>query len=148
MTAVRKVLIKVFLPISVLIAIFMSLAWLPERFPDHGVVSAAIYEGNLDRVRELLDRGADPNSRRATLSTLSKFLGKTSYTSHNLLDFSERTPLLIEALNRQEVAIAQLLIERGADPNARDAEGQSALDRARDMELPLMVKLLQENGAH
>jgi ankyrin repeat protein len=148
MAALRKTLFKVLVPILVLVGILMVLATLPEIFPDHGVMSDAIYNGDVDRVRELLDRGADPNSRRATLSTISKFLSKTGYTSRIMLDFSERTPLLIEALNGEQFAIAQLLLERGADPNVSDNAGMSALTRARDMQAPpQLVELLLQKGA-
>jgi ankyrin repeat protein len=148
MTALRKVLFKVFGPILVLVGIFLALAVLPEMFPDHDVVSDAIYQGDLERVRELLDRGADPNSRSAVLSILAKGMSKTGRSSNNNFDFfSERTPLLIEAINRNEYAISRLLLERGADPNVSDGEGHSALDRARDMESPQIVTLLINRGA-
>jgi len=148
MFALRKVLFRVATPILVLVGLFVILATLPEMFPDHGMVSDAIYEGNMDRVRALLDRGADPNSQRATLSTISRFLGKTGYQSDIQLDFGERTPLLIVALNREQFAIAELLLERGADPNANDKAGQSVLARARDMQAPSqLLDLLLKKGA-
>jgi ankyrin repeat protein len=75
-------------------------------------------------------------------------MSKTGRSSNNNFDFfSERTPLLIEAINRNEYAISRLLLERGADPNVSDGEGHSALDRARDMESPQIVTLLINRGA-
>ncbi|HUU35317.1 MAG TPA: hypothetical protein VMW48_14735 [Vicinamibacterales bacterium] len=118
----------------VLAGLFLILASLPALLPVRDVVSAAIDAGDLARVRELLDRGVDPNSQWAIVSPLAKGLSITGHSSRNKFDFSKRTPLLIEAINHQQYAIARLLLERGADPNLGDEFGQSALARAKDME--------------
>ncbi|MDH4066378.1 MAG: ankyrin repeat domain-containing protein [Acidobacteriota bacterium] len=136
------------LPILVVVGLYVLLATLPKVFPDRDAVSDAIAAGDVERVRELLDRGVDPNSQWAVVSPLAKGLSRTGYSSDAKFDFSIRAPLLIDALNHRQFAIARLLLERGADPNLSDEFGQSALARARDMEAPPpLVALLLQKGA-
>jgi ankyrin repeat protein len=81
---------------------------------------------NEPKVRLLLERGARVN-------TASKLTG--------------RTPLLIAAGRPGAAAVVQLLLEKGADPKARDIRGESTIFRAAfsgDMEV---LRLLVDRGA-
>jgi uncharacterized protein len=85
-----------------------------------------IRRGNLDAVRELLDRGVpiemkDPN-------------------------FSQATPLAF-AVSRKKTDIAKFLIDRGADVNARDIDGMTSLIWAVVNSDPEMVDILVAKGA-
>jgi len=149
MYALRKLFIRVGLPLLSIVGFFMGLGLMPEMFPDHDVVSDAIYDNDVARVRALLDKGADPNSRSGTLSTVVKMLSRTGSAKqgHASSDFSERTPLLIEDLRGQKDDIARLLIERGADVNARDQYDKSPLDWAQETGSAEMAALLTAKGA-
>lgn len=67
----------------------------------------AIRDNKIEKVRRLINRGFDVNETDA---------------GNVFLD----TPLYI-ACSRRHIAIAQLLLESGADPNARDLRGRTAL---------------------
>jgi len=58
-------------------------------------------------------------------------------------DASDRTPLH-QAVRHDQVAVARLLLERGADPNAKDYSGRATLHLVRD---PALATLLLDAGA-
>jgi ankyrin repeat protein len=124
---------------------FLILA-LPEIFPDHGVFYHAILDGDIERVRTLLDRGGDPNSQRTILSDTVHSLGRTSRAGSSV-DFDKQTPLVIIAIAKGEYSIARLLLERGADPNARDGWGRGVLANAATGDDVELVRLLLSMGA-
>jgi len=64
--------------------------------------------GDVKRVKELLEKGADPNTQ----------------------DEKGRTPLYWAAY-KGRVDVVKLLLERGADPNVKDGDGKTPLDLAR-----------------
>src|SRR5579872_2925580 len=66
----------------------------------------AIYQGNVARVRILLDRGASPNS--------------SGRTADHLDDEDGPTPALVLAAQYGRTDIATLLLARGANVNTRD----------------------------
>jgi len=72
--------------------------------------------GDTPGLQALLDRGADPNFR----------------VSQGRPDFLGRTPLMLAAnSDLLPVEAVRLLIARGADPNAKGPDGETALDLAR-----------------
>jgi hypothetical protein len=138
-----------FLPFIVLPLLGLTFVVLPRIFPDHGVVYDAILAGDVDGVRSLLDRGADPNSRRATLSEVCWFLYRPIYSqTGHAPDLSVREPLLVEALHHNQNEIAKLLLESGADANAADELGYTALWKAVSLDDSDLVRLLLEKGAN
>ncbi len=82
---------------------------------------AAVRAGQLDEMDALLAQGTSVNAR----------------------DSSGNTALMI-ALSERQVAVARKLLERGADGNLVNHEGVNALQIAVRMDLPEMVKLLQQ----
>lgn len=143
MRAIRRLILGFVLLVTAVIIV----AALPEYFPDHGTIEAAIFEGDVERVQLLLERGADPNSRTAVLSELSHFLLRTRNSTHALPELGERPPLLSIAIMRGEVEIARHLLEAGADPNARDERGYTPLSYAALSDAPALVELLLARGA-
>lgn len=95
----------------------------PDGFTPLGL---SAYFGHLDIVALLLDRGADPN-----------IPAKNEY---------QVTPLH-SACSIREYAISKLLIEHGADVNARQMRGVTALHSAAHIGDFAIVELLLENGA-
>ena len=59
---------------------------------------------------------------------------------------AEATPL-IDAVKRQDVVAANALLDRGADVNAAEGDGATALHWAAQLDDPTMVDLLLESGA-
>ena len=57
------------------------------------------------------------------------------------------TPLMAAAM-RRNTGIAQLLLSRGADPNARGPNGATGLSLARERNDSATVALLEQHGAH
>lgn len=87
-------------------------------------------EHNVDRerllqlIRELLDRGANPNARTAEVPPTRRFLmglGDLSW-----VDFTGQTPFLRAALSG-DLTVMKLLLEKGADPNIPTFSGTTAL---------------------
>jgi ankyrin repeat protein len=85
----------------------------------------AINRGDTDAVKSLLVRGAPVN-------------GKDEYW--------ERTPLIMAAMNGY-TEIVSLLLKRGAEPNAIDIEGWTALRYAKAYGYDEIIRMLREAGA-
>jgi ankyrin repeat protein len=84
----------------------------------------AAYEGDAERVKELLKKGANPNTK----------------------DVFGRTPLH-EAASEGSVDVVKLLLEHGADPNIQDEVGWTPLHSAALWGHDDVVKLLLVYGA-
>jgi ankyrin repeat protein len=86
----------------------------------------AAIEGNVDKLRQLLDQGVDVNMR-----TLTGLL----YTPlHN-------------SVSRGHLEAVKFLVERGADLNATNSEGETALHLAVKHRFPKIIEYLIEKGA-
>jgi len=108
--------------------------------PEENALYKAVYSNNLEKVKYLLDHGADPNARsrfgnpplhRAChrgFSGIARLL-----LSHdadvNAKDMNGVSPLHWACI-RGNTAIARYLIEAGADVNARDRKGRAPLHHA------------------
>ena len=86
----------------------------------------AVENGDIQSVRELLDRGADPNSR----------------------DDYDNTTLILALINRNgNIEIIRLLLDRGADPNLQNDRGYTVLMNASMFGYTEIVRLLLDRGA-
>lgn len=85
----------------------------------------AILHGDIANLRDLLSANIIPNVNGMCDST---------------------TPLIL-ASGRNNLAIALLLLEHGADPNKRDPDGSTSLQRAASVNNPQMFRLLLSHGA-
>jgi ankyrin repeat protein len=112
--------------------------------------------GSLDSMRLLLDAGADPNAANSVGAT--PLMWSASDTAKVRLLLAKRakvnarsllgeTPLLIAAAYDGSLETARLLIENGADVNARDKGGVSALENAAGNNNVALARLLIEKGA-
>lgn len=90
-------------------------------------LAAAVVHGNVKNVETLLARGAKVDSRVT----------------------SNRIPVLFFAAWRQDPVLAKMLIDAGADPNATDASGSTALmwSAYSDYGDPATTRVLVEAGA-
>ena len=85
-----------------------------------------------EAVELLLRRGAHVDSRNVKAES----------------DFYGMTPLIMNATQRDDcVAVTELLIAAGADINAVDAQGKTALDHAMQRSLPRITDFLSSKGA-
>ena len=82
------------------------------------------YKDNDEMIELLLGKGADPN----------------------IFGPNGETPLGLAA--KYSLKAVQMLVEKGADVNAKHEKGLSALEWAQHFEQPEIVKFLKENGAN
>ncbi len=93
--------------------------------PDSNILANAIAHSDVEAVRMLLGRGADPNKPGA----------------------QRISPLLFAIRGRRPPEIVKALLAAGADPQARTPEGQSAYKYALLAGLPQIAELLAAAGA-
>jgi len=111
----------------------------------------AAFAGNVTKVAELLDAGADVNIRVDGTTVLERAVlaGRVDVVTvvldrgadANRASFEGRTPLMFAAQSGS-ADITRALLLKGADRNARNVLGQNALDIARRNGHPPVVALL------
>jgi|GEM_PF-2312432 len=117
----------------------------------------AAYEGDVERVKKLLKKGADPNARNVVSWTplhvaasknhieITKLLLEHG-ADPNVQEEHGRTPLHVAA-SKNHVDVVKLLLERGADPNTQDENGHTPLHYSAFYGQVDVVRLLLEHGA-
>ncbi len=101
----------------------------------------AIFEGDIEEVGRLLQQGADPNANDAYDIPM---LLAAIYRADMPSDMPD--PELLQAGRQKSLKIVELLLAHGADPNARNPEGDHALVAASSL-LPDACVPLLEAGA-
>ncbi len=131
----------------------------PDGLPDQRPLWQAISVKNLNKVRLLISKGADPNipgvfSDNTPLYSailednedLFKELLSCERTDVNSVNSGDDTPLSL-ALRAKKSDIATLLLNRGANPNTKGNSTQTPLQLAINLGDQKLVELLLTKGA-
>jgi ankyrin repeat protein len=119
--------------------LFLGFSVLPVFVRGNQDLYDAIAQRDLNRVQALLRQGADPNSTWRGF----QFLNPRAKDRRRRFD----DPPLIRAIQLNHSEIAEALLDKGADVNARDASGTPALMLAAQQGQTAVVKLLLHRGA-
>lgn len=92
----------------------------PGPIRDNGVDRVAAF----GLIKELLERGADPNARVTEVLPVKRWITRLGYLSW--VDVTGQTPFLRAAYSG-DVSTMKLLLEHGADPNLTTFNGTTAL---------------------
>lgn len=113
---------------------------LPGNAPGHTPLIVATITGDPDLVRAILDRGADVHG--------TDKLGSTAlHLASNLASYPVRTESGENSIWENQIAIMGILIDAGADVNARCANGIRPVLTAAGCSNPRAVRFLVERGA-
>ena len=127
---------KAMSPLMIVVAVLLLGAALARLFPfGNSELYRAIWDGDEVRALELIHSGANPNS---TWGATHRIETENPAVRLSPLHF---------ALARAQPRVAVALIEAGADPNARDDRGDTALIVAADKNWPEVVRALLAKGA-
>ena len=97
--------------------------------------------GDVEEVKKMLDQGEKVDVRFIDL----EYDGERISDSPIIAETD--TPLLIAVKTSANTEVIQLLLERGADLSARDENGKTALEIAKERELTGLARML-ENHLH
>jgi cytohesin len=123
---------------------------------DMDLCAAALF-GDIDKIGEILKKGADPNAQDTNGLTPLLYAVREERTEivylllkngadPNAKDTNEQTPLLY-AIRKGRAEALHLLLKNGADPNAKDTDGRTPLLYAAQEERTELLHLLLKNGA-
>ena len=118
----------------------------------------AIFNGKDEAARLLIERGADlrrgDNQGRTPLHFAARYNRKAIVelliakgVDVNSRAAQERTPLNLLTLMTQNVEVARILVQNGADVNAPDSQGTMPLEHAVHQGSLAMIDLLLDSGA-
>ncbi|HEX4932520.1 MAG TPA: hypothetical protein VFV33_05020, partial [Gemmatimonadaceae bacterium] len=140
--------VKPLLVLAVALALLAGVYLLPEYWPDHRVASDAMRRDDAAKLRLYLQRGLDPDDRSQWRSGTRRMLDRVSRAPIGTSDYGDAPePLLAEAVGKCKVEFAEILMEAGADVNARAANGYSILSQAALCDRPALVQSMLRRGA-
>lgn len=108
---------------------------------NEGQLINAIANTNMDRVRQLLDAGANPNAvingntplmlaaKVGNIDAVKMLIGKGASVDNNALNSERRTPLMV-AINSDNADVVGYLLANGASVTRRDYKGLTAQEHA------------------
>jgi uncharacterized protein len=105
---------------------------------------------DIDTVRDLLEKNYPLNqpSLRGYLPLNQAVIGGHREIVRLLLEYGAdprvASTALLRAVQNNDPEIIRMLLEAGASPQAQDAAGKSALDAARELNLPDLVAVLEK----
>jgi uncharacterized protein len=120
-------------------------------------LSVAAMEENLDKVKELLQKGADPNFQNSRGNAVLIEVARAGFTpvAKLLLDHGAKVNLqdkrgmsaLMEAAAKGNLDLTKILLEKGADLNLKSATGATALLHATTGGHAQVAEYLKSKGA-
>lgn len=125
------------------------------KLADKNILGAAAHSGDIRVVKLLLEKGADPNDKKnlggAPPVTAKRLSERSKGRPQDFLPLGlggniGGTPLMFAAITKN-IEVMKLLLEKGADVNARTSRNGTALMLAAQIGDPAAVKLLLEKGA-
>jgi ankyrin repeat protein len=136
---------------------FQSISPLASLPGMNGDLLRAVDRGDLTKVKDSIDKGADIDAQSSQGTPLSlaslngdievvRFLIEKGADINVRIEEGGQTPLMAAIVGREE--IAKLLIEKGADVNVKDNAGWSPLIWASATNRADIARLLIDKGAH
>jgi ankyrin repeat protein len=108
----------------------------------------AAYQGDLEVVRTLLSEGADVNEKTTASLAMGGLQLNSDFTgTSTLVIFSPGSTALMFAVEGDHSEVVQVLLDMGADVNARDWDGYTPLMKASTTAHGDIVRLLLAKGA-
>lgn len=140
--------------IKLILSTFLQVGATEEGLKDIRLL-IAINDGDLEKVRSLIDAGSDVNARSYTGDTalvVASRKGRTEIVKTLINAGAEINSEglwhpLISAIIHGHTDVAKLLVQAGADINSKDPQGLSALKCAKEQRNFEIVSLLKEAGA-
>ena len=107
----------------------------------------AIGQGKTQSIKNLFDRGADPNACGQNLMTPFMIAVEKGNREIVILLLENGVTALIAAVRSKDPFSVKLLLSRGADANAKTKSGETALKIAMRINDVNIGKLLRQAGA-
>lgn len=140
--------VKPIVVLAAALALLTGIYLLPEYWPDHQIASDAMLRDDAGKLRVYLRRGLDPNDLARWRSGTRRMMGRVRRPPIGTSDYGNaREPLLAEAIGTCKLAFVELLMEAGADVNAKSANGYSVLSQAALCDQPSIVAAMLKRGA-
>ncbi|TGN06916.1 ankyrin repeat domain-containing protein [Leptospira ilyithenensis] len=118
-----------------------------------------VAQGNVERVREILRTGQNPNIPEDTFDQMTPLMIASKEGHHNVVHVlltykanpnlksrNGHTALMMAAYNRYP-KVVEYLLDAGADPNLKSEAGHTALSEIQQSEKETIIHLLKSKGA-
>jgi len=124
------------------------------------LMRAALYNAHPEAIRVLVEAGGDVGAREPQYKSTALQLAANHNPNAKVIEelvaagsdvqdvnYLGETALLMAVNSGNDTKVIKALVRAGSDVNARDYHDRSALDYARLLDRPYVVKLLKEAGA-